>query len=76
MWQRKETRSLEKLVELAIESIWSYQQAKRKDKTNLPMAEPHCKWMSAPPGTMKINSDAVIFEKENAIRLGVIIRER
>ena len=76
-WQGKETRSLEKLVELAIESLWSFQQAKRKDEINppSPRANPQYKWMRPPLGMVKINTDATIFEKENVIGLGAVIRD-
>ena len=62
-------------MEHAIESLWCFQQAKRKDEINLPLADSQCKWMWPPHGTIKINTDTAIFEKENAIGLGMIMKD-
>lgn len=72
--ERKRNKTPEKLVELATESLWSYQQAKRKDEINPPMAAPQRKWTRSPLGMVKIITDAGIFKGENAIGLGAIIR--
>ena len=38
------------------------------------METPQCKWQCLTPRIVKINTDATLFEEEDAIGLGIIIR--
>ena len=66
----------EKIVNQAMESLWSFQQDKRKDDIYPPSGPIQHKWQSPPLGMMKVNTDVAIFEQETAIWLGALVRNK
>ena len=71
----KSRRNPVQLVKQALKSLESYQQAKTKDGIPSPKQPRQERWQRPPLVTLKVNTDATMFEDEDMISLGVIIND-
>ena len=73
--QKSYCKEPDQLVNQAIEALWGFQQAKRRDETHPSAYSDQHKWQKPPPGMQKVNIDVAIFEQENTVGLGMVIRD-